>query len=109
MKSILKSAPLKSIMLAVTLLTSIPAAAYDAREPLVVIRFSSPDVQYQKSLGMAVSEAVKAKRDVVFDVVSGNQNYASQVMRDIANSGIRSGNINFIPSQNGNEVLIFVR
>lgn len=99
-------------MIALIAFTASPAQSYDAREPLVVIRFNNPYVQYQNSLNGAVSAALKAKKDVVFDVVAGPQvqNMAGQVMRDIMSMGVQPNSINFINSgRGGTEVLVYVR
>jgi hypothetical protein len=41
-----------------------------ASKPLVVIRFNQPRVYYDKQLYSAISQAVAAKPDVMFEVVS---------------------------------------
>jgi hypothetical protein len=105
MKSILKL-----MVLAVMLSFAAPAMA--GYQPLMVIRFNNPYVQYQSSLGMAVSAAVKTKGDVIFDVVAGNQaqNAGMMVARDIVSMGVWQKNVILHSSGlNNNEVLIFVR
>jgi hypothetical protein len=100
----------KIILCALTLVAANGAMAAD--EPLVVIRFNNPYVQYKNSLSMAVSEAVRVKEDIVFDVVTGKavQNMGNQIASDIIALGVRPANINLRQSNyNNNEVMIFVR
>ena len=107
MKSIVKS-----ILVIAFLLSAVPAQSYDSRQPLVTIRFDDPYVQYQNSLGMAVSQAIRVKQNVVFDIVAGSgaQGAARQVAADIASSGVSQSNITLSSSgYNNNEVMIFVR
>lgn len=98
-------------------------------KPLVVIRFNQRKVNYEQSLYMAVSQAVSAKPDVVFDLVSYVPNgtnpemsqklmsEASVHLREVADNLVRMG----IPAQRLNvtselepsirfdEVHVFVR
>ena len=109
MKSILKS-----FALAACMFTLFPAQQTNAAsaEPLMVIRFTTPDLNYRDSLGRAVRSAVAAKQNVAFDLVVGAQaaGYAGQVAQDIINMGIRPANVSLRGSNiNNNEVLIFVR
>ncbi len=79
------------------------------RKPLVVIRFSRPDVEFEEALYEAVNAALKRKPDVDFDVVavapatgdaagathaaSESKQHADAVMRSLANMGLPPGRI----------------
>ena len=105
MKSILKS-----VLLAFVVLGQSAVAA--PNQPLMVIRFVNPFVDYQSSLNKAVVSAVHAKKDVVFEVMAGNGagNGGVQIAQDINKMGVTPANIHLRPSGlNNNEVLVFVR
>lgn len=107
MKSILKT-----VILVLAVMVQPLAEASAADKPLMVVRFTNPYVEYQTSLGMVVRSAVKAKKDVIFDVVAGNQviGAGSRVAQDIIAMGVKPVNVNVRRSGiNNNEVLIFVR
>ena len=106
MKSILKRFLLLFIVLTAN------AEAYQYNQPLMVIRFNSPYVEYEKSLSMAVTAAVKAKKDVVFDITAGTgaRMQGGRVAQDIIQLGVKPTNVRLRNSGfNNNEVLIFVR
>lgn len=110
MKSILKT-----VIFAALITITVPAQnaiSYDTRQPLVIVRFSGQPVNYQNSLAMAVSEAVRVKQNVIFDVVAGRNVGAqgSQIAQDIIRSGVSRTNVNLQANNNSfNEVMVFVR
>ena len=74
-------------MLSIALLMPVQALA---DTPLVVIRFNQRQVNYQQMLYSAVSRAVEANPDVMFDLVvsapRGEDAYSSGNYADIANA-----------------------
>lgn len=61
-----------SLSLALTLvMMAVPSLSMaQMSPPLVVVRFNQPRVYYDKQLYTAISQAVAAKPDVMFDVIS---------------------------------------
>ena len=83
----------------------------DNRTPLVVIRFNVSSVAYEDQLYGAVSEAIKAKSDVMFDVV-GYGNKAAEVVATMGKIGVPASRIsvhNMPAVAKYDEVQIFVR
>lgn len=103
-----------------------PPPAKTTREPLVVIRFNKPHVDYARPLYRAVSYAVDKKPDVRFDVVavtphpvSGNRLSAESgarlqgVLQTLADMGVPTSRVNLSsegrPDAASDEVYIYVR
>ncbi|MEX0922350.1 MAG: hypothetical protein WDZ84_06220 [Rhodovibrionaceae bacterium] len=98
-------------------------------QPLVVIRFDRPDVNYEQALFNAVSQALERRPQAAFDLVAvapgggttgeaalasnATQRNAEQVMRSLTNMGLPPDRISLSsttnPSGNVNEVHIYVR
>ncbi|NMM45235.1 hypothetical protein HH303_12145 [Rhodospirillaceae bacterium KN72] len=97
-------------------------------EPLVIIRFDRENVQYQQALYNAVSQALTAKPNAVFDLVAvspdrGNaaqvalngaaaRRNAEDVLRTLTDMGVQPGRINLMADSRAvanNEVHLFVR
>jgi len=103
------------------------ASLVGVREPLVVIRFDRPNVDYDAALYGAVSAALERRPNAAFDVVAvspglGQQartnsargrRYAEQVVRSLANMGLPLDRVSLSATANPNvqvdEVLVFVR
>lgn len=91
-------------------------AAYGSQSALMVIKFNQPNVSYQDQLFYVVSQAVKAKQTVIFDVVSvtpdGKGVYGQQVADDIKRIGVNPLQVTYRTEAgrvNSEEVRIFVR
>lgn len=92
------------------------AEAYSLDDALMTIRFNHNTVTYQDKLFYVVSEAVKTKPSVIFDVVAitpdGQSTYGQRVAGDIARIGVNQQQITFRAEAgrvNSEEVRIFVR
>ncbi len=92
------------------------ALVSNGQEALMTIRFNQKTVAYQDQLFYVVSQAVKTKPSVVFDVVdttpNGQPAYGQQVANDIARIGVSQQQITFHAESgrvNSEEVKIFVR
>ncbi len=101
-------------------------AAADERQALVIIRFDRDDVAYEDPLYDAVSQALQARPQSSFDIVSiapltgnlaGNQARATQnaqrVLRSLTDMGLPASRVNLLSAANANvasnEVHIYVR
>ncbi|MAL74156.1 MAG: hypothetical protein CMM62_04215, partial [Rhodospirillaceae bacterium] len=97
-------------------------------EPLVIIRFDRDNVPYQQALYNAVSQALTAKPDAVFDLVAVSPNggnaaqvalngsaarrNAEDVLRTLTDMGVQPGRINLLADTRNtaqNEVHLYVR
>ncbi|GAB5470736.1 MAG: hypothetical protein Kilf2KO_37660 [Rhodospirillales bacterium] len=96
------------------------------REPLVVIRFDRPNVDYDSVLYAAVSAALERRPNAAFDVVSVSpglqqarlnsargRRYAEQVVRSLANMGLPLDKVGLAATASPNvqvdEVYVYVR
>ncbi len=103
-----------------------PQSLVGTREPLVVIRFDRPNVDYDAVLYSAVAAALDRRPNAAFDVVAvspGGQQarlnsargrrYAEQVMRSLANMGLPLDRISIGATASPNvyvdEVYVYVR
>ena len=97
-------------------------------QPLVIIRFDRPNVQYQQALFNAVSQALSRKPNATFDLLAvspaqGNaanialnnaaaQRNAEDVLRTLTDMGVSSSRVQLLSSTDAvanNEVHVFVR
>ncbi len=103
-----------------------PQSLVGAREPLVIIRFDRPNVDYNAVLYQAVSAALERRPNAAFDVVAvspaGTQarlntargrRYAEQVVRSLANMGLPLDRVGLAATASPNvfvdEVYVYVR
>lgn len=103
------------------------ASLVGTREPLVVIRFDRPNVDYDAVLYSAVSAALERRPNAGFDVVAVSPGYgqqaransargrrnAEQVVRSLANMGLPLDRVSLAATANPNvqvdEVYVYVR
>jgi hypothetical protein len=103
------------------------ATAADGRQPLVVIRFDQPDVQYQQALYNAVSRALERRPQAQFDLVavamgdgaqgalgqSQSRRNAERVMRSLTEMGLPANRISMSAATStqaaSNEVHLYIR
>lgn len=101
------------------------AASLAGRRPLVVIRFTRPDVKYEPALYSAVSQALARKPGTVFDLVaiapqkngasamSQSKRNADAVMRSLTSMGLPPSRITLSATTStatdSNEVRLYVR
>ena len=105
------------------------AGGADARLPLVVIRFDRPNVDYQRALYAAVSQAIERRPSALFDVVAVTPNRgapsevasssgaakksAEKVMRDLLAMGLPATRLNLSAATSeqalANEVRVYIR
>jgi len=97
-------------------------------QPLVIVRFDRPNVQYQQALFSAVSQALSRKPNATFDLLAvspaqGNaasvalnsaaaQRNAEDVLRTLTDMGVSSSRVQLLSSTDAvanNEVHVFVR
>ncbi len=103
-----------------------PQSLVGTREPLVVIRFDRPNVDYNAVLYSAVSAALERRPNAAFDVVAvapGGQQarsnsargrrHAEQVVRSLANMGLPLDRVGLAATSSPNvavdEVYVYVR
>ena len=116
-------------MLAPTATAPAPMAATESREPLVIIRFDRPDVDYEQVLYMAVARALERRPSSSFDLVAVSPNQgtpaevalntntakrnAQAVLGSLSEMGLPSNRVNLSsltsPNVYTNEVHIYVR
>ncbi len=117
-----------------TLTSGVPAPApagggaslVGQRQPLVIIRFDRPNVDYEAILYSAVSQALERRPNAGFDLVavapaSGNpttnaqrsRHYAEQVLRSLTNMGLPADRVSISATASGqvgvDEVHLYVR
>ncbi|RMD63577.1 MAG: hypothetical protein D6826_04575 [Alphaproteobacteria bacterium] len=105
------------------------AALVGKRQPLVIIRFSEPDVDYEQALFAAVSRALERKPNAGFDLVavapnvgspaqvslatSKSRRFAEKVLRSLTRMGLPADRITLSatssPNVQVNEVHVYVR
>jgi hypothetical protein len=105
------------------------AAQVGQRQPLVVIRFTNPNVEYEQALFSVVSRALERKPNAAFDLVavapskgtpaqvslatSKSRRYAESVLRSLTAMGLPADRITLSatssPTAQVNEVHVYVR
>lgn len=115
---------IKILALCFIIFLAVNANAYQAgHPPLMVIRYNKPQISYTGKLFYAISEAVKTKPSVIFDVVAyapsnyyGAENaqyYGQKVVDDIIKIGVNPQQVTFSTQYDSRlkneEVKIFVR
>lgn len=101
----------KLLLLTFALLFAGNAHAFnDTRTPLVVVHFGAGPVDFERDLFMAMSEAVKVKPEVMFDIVGAGGAETSTVVQSMNRMGVPQSRMTVTPDASmGGDVRVYVR
>ena len=101
----------KLFLLAFAVLFASHAYAFnDGRTPLVVVHFGAGQVDFERDLFMAMSEAVKVKPEVMFDIVGAGGAETSTVVQSKNRMGVPQSRMTVTPDASmGSDVRVYVR